>query len=362
MSKQPLDFKKMLNKYFHGNPKVWEFDRKETLGASETFQCLRKAWLEKFGEDNDHVRDEVDNDNWGAMERGNIIEDHFIVPAIEFGKPKYVKYKFAGQDNQKTIRKDKSSATPDGILTNLKKNALALYGIDDIESDCILTEFKSVDPRSNVVETKAVHFGQAQMQLGLIRDETKYKPMYCVVIYINASFLNDIKPYVVKFDPAIYKSGQMRANQIYSTDDPSTIKAEGKQNGSCEYCQWKMACSKISGDAFPENNEVDEIDQANIDQFDALVTKHEKLKNIVADYEKQRSEVNQEIRAQLSEKNFRRVTKPLNWRISYSWQKGRTSLDQKAMVAAGIDLNPFQKEGSGFDKLNITMIKDKNDE
>jgi hypothetical protein len=42
-----LDFHKLFEDFNTANQKVWEHDRSTTVGASEVFTCLRKAWFEK---------------------------------------------------------------------------------------------------------------------------------------------------------------------------------------------------------------------------------------------------------------------------------------------------------------------------
>src|ERR1017187_9791563 len=175
--------------------KKWKHDRTKTVGASEVGTCSRRVWFGKKSTDAD--KDHVDR--WGATERGNLIEMKLWAPAL---KKKYNgKLKFRG-DQQKSFIDGPLSATPDGLLL-APRDALKEHGIKDIEADCILLECKSIDPRVDLKEARHHHILQAQAQLGCVRAKTKYKPVYCVISYIDASFLDNITEFVVKFDPEI---------------------------------------------------------------------------------------------------------------------------------------------------------------
>jgi hypothetical protein len=74
-----LQFSKMFQAFSDANEKEWKYDRNASLGASEAFACLRKAFFKKFGyeADDEYVAD------WGAAKRGDLIENYFAVPAVQ---------------------------------------------------------------------------------------------------------------------------------------------------------------------------------------------------------------------------------------------------------------------------------------
>jgi hypothetical protein len=74
-----LQFSKMFEAFSEANEKEWKYDRNASLGASEAFACIRKAFFKKFGYEQD---DEYEAD-WGAAKRGDIIENYFAVPAVQ---------------------------------------------------------------------------------------------------------------------------------------------------------------------------------------------------------------------------------------------------------------------------------------
>ena len=107
----PLDFKEILNNYMVTNQKVWVHDRSKTLGASEVFGCIRKAFFTKTSA----PKDPDYKDSWGATERGNIIEDHFLVPAFQEHTPGDVEAIGLGDEQETLI---------DGLLSDRKSTRL----------------------------------------------------------------------------------------------------------------------------------------------------------------------------------------------------------------------------------------------
>ena len=118
-----------LNEYVETNKKVFSTDRSQTVGASEIGQCERKIAafkLEGTG-GSEIMRDPDYKDSWGARERGNLIENHLMVPAI---KAKYGELAQLTGQEQHSFVSDFLSCTPDCL-------------IDD--EPPFLIEFKSID-------------------------------------------------------------------------------------------------------------------------------------------------------------------------------------------------------------------------
>src|SRR5215831_19209067 len=186
--------KEALDAHAKDLERSFSHDRRRTVGASEIGLCARKvAWRkrEDGNEDAQFVQ------GWGSHVRGTIIERAFWYPAL---RSKYGdNLKFSGPDQQ-TFESGALSATPDGIVCNLPRDALMSLGIDDIESDCVLTECKTIDPRINLVEERAANHFQVQVQMGLVRLFTVYKPIYAVISYVDASFWDSVSEFPVKFD------------------------------------------------------------------------------------------------------------------------------------------------------------------
>lgn len=344
-----LDFDKIFDEYIAGDQKVWANDRNKTLGASEAFGCMRQAFFKKHG----FKEDPGYKNRWGAMRRGDLIENFHVVPAMEAALPKEYEL-LGGGDDQETLVKGLLSATPDGLIIDLPKHALEVYGIDDIESDCIVMEIKSIDPRVNLREEKAIHRGQVQAQMGLIREMSDFNPMYAVIMYIDASFLDDVEYFIVKFDQKAYNIANKRAAEIFKAKKPMNVKAEGLITGACEYCGYQEQCKKAIIAAIP-NSESDVEDKI-IKTMNAIIKKRNDLNQKHKDAEAAYKQANEEVKEFLRDNDVKRMVGD-NWRVSYSAVKGRTTYDHKAMIKDGMDLSSYEKVGAGYDKLTVTISK-----
>lgn len=356
-------FEDLYDEHIANNQKSWKQDRSLTVGASECFGCIRKTWFTKRGVKEFGVeKDESYEENWGAMERGNIIENHFIVPAIEDGLRRRGMDLIMAGDGQDTILDGIHSATLDGLVINAPRDALAYYGLEDIGTDCFVLEMKSFDPRLTLQHEKPVHRGQTQMQMGLVRETTDYKPEYAVLMYINASWLSDMRIFIVPYDDAVYRIGRERNEKVFGLDDPSMFATEGKLDGLCNYCPFQGACQKVTEARIPEarkaltKKQVEEQDTKFVDNLTPLVLE----RNAIAQRQKEDKllleAANEEIRqALIAEGTSRAVGE--NWKVTYTGQAGRKTLSKALMEADGIDPEKYMQEGGSFEKLTVTVTE-----
>lgn len=357
-------FTDLFDELIANNQKTWPQDRRLTVGASEAFSCIRKTWFTKRGHMFGIEKDTDYEENWGAMERGNIIENHHVVPAVVEGLKRRGMELIMCGEGQDTIFQGVTSATLDGLVINAPKDLLVAYGLDDIESDCIVLEMKSFDPRISITGPKPVHEGQTQMQMGLVREETEYQPEYAIVMYVNASWLDDIRCYVVKFDEVAFNAGRDRNNKVFETDDPAAFGMEGKLDGSCTYCQYKGACGAVTAARVPASRkpltkkEVDNQPDFLVNTLDPLVRKVEILRKNKKAAEKALEEGNEEVRQILIGSNQSRAVGQ-GWKANYSAIAGRKTLSKAMLEEAGLDPEDFMARGTGYEKLTITVDKSK---
>lgn len=353
-----IDFENMFDLFSDSAEKEWKYDRNESVGASEAFDCIRKTHYKKFPADYEpddgHVAD------WGAAKRGDIIENHFAVPATIASLPKGAKLLMAG-DDQDTLRIDRLSATPDGLAVNLPRDALKQLGIDDIESDSVVIEYKSFDPRANITQAKEIHAGQTQVQMGLIHELTEYRPEYAVVIYFNASWLSDIRPYVVKRDPKIYEAAVARSKQVFETVDAADLMAEGKISGACLLCEFTMECAYTTGESTPKAKK--KISDAEVvERLAVLAGRQKELSALSKDAEKDRKQVDEEIKELLRDNDTKGFTDE-QVSISLAWIAGKKSLDTLALTAAlqehGLNIEDYQRDGNGYERLTVKIKEPK---
>lgn len=345
--------------------KTWSHNRNESVGASEAFGCMRKSWFGKLGEKHGFIKDPTYKESWGAVRRGDVIENYQVVPAVRSGLTRRGLDLIMEGEDQKTIVHGLSSATLDGLIIDptgaqLPKDFLAYYGVDEIDEDSIVLEMKSFDPRINIVEEKAIHAGQTQMQMGLIRETTKYKPKYALIVYVNASWLDDIRVFLVPFDESIYQIGRQRAEKVFATTDPAMLMAEGKLDGMCAYCPFASSCTAVSVGRVPAGRkaltakEVNVQDQELIQKLDVLVHDLALKKGEKKRIEREVEEGNEAVRQLLiATSNSRAVG--ADWKASYTTVAGRKTLSKAKMEEAGLDPDDFMEQGTGYEKLTVTI-------
>lgn len=357
-----IDFKQLFDQWYATQGKVWKHDRSTTCGASEVFDCLRKLVFEKRHEEFGYIPDDTSEDSWGGMQRGNILEDHYVAPALISQLPTLgLQLLFAGQSNQETVVVGRNSSTPDGLITGIPNGPVTIqYGehkivLDDVQEGCIGLEIKSVDPRTNLFEEKAKHRGQSQVGLALIRETTEYKPRYWVILYIDASFIDKITPFVIEYDPEVMVAARTRADMVWTFKDAKAAPPEGKLDGGCDYCRWTKECGAATFSLYrgADNKPTGYTDVA----LEPLVRQYIMTKAEADDAAYAFEQAKQTLKDGMAELKVRRVNHP-EFSAVWSTVKGSKTLDQAALKKSGIDLSPYMKETNGYDKLVVTRKKD----
>lgn len=348
-----LDFAKIFADYVAATQKKWAHDRSKSVGASEAFGCLRATWFKKRGSEFGFTPDEDAKESWGATRRGDLIENYHVVPAVSGHLPTG-RLLYAGED-QETLFAGYNSATPDGIIAGLDRDALADYGIPDIKSDCIMLEIKSIDPRVNLRREKDIHRGQTQVQMGLVRETTDFRPHYAVILYIDASFFDDMDIFVVEFDPEVWSAGKLRAETVFTVSDPAEIMPEGKIGGDCEHCKFTSACALVTTGSIPKDR-AKELEQETIAEFEPLMAEYQEAQDAAKAAEKRFEEAKAAIKAQLLVADSKRV-KGKGWSVSWYSQNGRKTLDtEKLKEALGVEtLDDYTSVGDPFDVVRVTI-------
>lgn len=329
--------------------KTWAHDRTKSVGASEAFACIRRGWFAK------HRPELADaTSNWGVLERGNLIENHFAVPKLQgiFGEANCL---YMGGD-QETFHIAGSSATPDGLIINQPRDIFKDDGLPDIESDCFTSEIKSFDPRMNLREEKAIHRGQTIMQLGQIRTHTQYRPMFSALLYINASDLLDIRPFFVRWDEEVFKGGQARAEKIFNTKDVTKLFPEGKHTDQCRYCPFAKHCNAADIRVFPTHkSNYGDNERAFMRglalEYDAA-SKKEKQAKI------EKGEKADAIKMALTEMQSKGIEDD-DYKVTYSKMAGVKKTDEEALntflAKHGAHIDDFEIRGDEFTRLTVTI-------
>ena len=352
--------KEALDAHAASLQRAWSHDRSQTVGASEIGQCVRKTYFVKMEGDPKYgaERDPTYVDGWGAKLRGTMMENTFWAPAMKakFGD----QLLFSGPEQQSFVS-GFLSATPDGMIVGLQSDALKHRGVPSIPFETnfdgtIMAECKSADPRTNLEEAKPANIFQTHVQMGIVRETTIWRPTHSLLSYMDASFWDEVKEFVIPFDPDIYAVAKVRANQIMTAMSANDLEPEGYLSGGkdCENCPFTRACGVIRMSPPEYNAPVDPQFAAEIADYAREIATLEK--SVERDEVELRTK-KQALKDRLREKGVRKIPGIVSW----SGIKGRKSYDNKAIqaaaVAAGIDIEQFATKGDPTDRLTIAEAK-----
>ena len=350
---QNMIIKEALNLHAATLEKLWAHDRTQTIGASDIGQCARKTYWTKNEKDTKHnaPRDNDYHDGWGAKLRGTLMENEFWAPAMiaKYGD----KLLFAGKA-QRTFISSFLSATPDGLLTEQPRDVLKDLGVPDIDGDCLMVECKTIDPRANLHEAKPENVFQTQVQMGLVRELTPWKPNYSLLSYTDASFWDEVTEFVIPFDPKIFEVAKQRARQIMTATSFEQLKPEGWIAGGseCEYCPFTRACG-IARKYVPDQNVI--ADAPFVAQITDMAKAIRAFEDAIESNNTRMRDMQNDLRERLRGKGVRKIPNVVTW----TSVKGRKTYDASGMKAAliefGIDVEQFSKVGDPSDRLVITL-------
>ena len=329
---------------------VFEHDRTQTVGSSEIGLCARKIfWVKYAGTLRGVAEDEGFEHDWGARIRGTLMEKHFFVPAM---RAKYgYQLLFAG-DQQRTLQLGHLSSTPDGVLIDQKYDVLKHLGVRNIKADCILTESKTIDPRTNIVEAKEAHYFQTIVQLGLTRELTPYKPEYALVSYTDASFWSEVLEFPIQFDAPIYAAAKKRATTILTAKHGRNLPPEGYIAGGkeCSFCQFTTVCG-IERRGVPYGQR-EATPQFAAEMTDAVREANKiKLRNLKGEAELKKAEI--EIKNRLRAKGVRRIEDVVTWYELPAHLRFSGKAMKERLIELGEDIEVFGHMGEPSDRLTL---------
>lgn len=363
----PIDFRAGFNSAMAANQKVWAHDRSQTVGASEAASCWRQNYFKKRKPELADEAEEVDPE-WGHTERGNLIENEFVVPTLKhmFGEDRCL---FMGAEQQ-TFVDGRLSATPDGVVVDLPFNALENYDIPNIEGSDIATEVKSFGgdhaaPRKRkegdkvFYEARPKHVAQNIVQMGILQRKTNYQPKVGVVLYVNPVNLKDIRVATVRYDDKVYQHLKARAEAVFEPDkEAKDFPAEGQLTGDCKYCDFCNACSAVEIARNPNANvPTDKFDPATQQRLRELTATVATLRKEEKERDKAKKAVENELKNLLMELGTNRASGD-GWSTNLVQYKGRKSLDKERLVEDfDIDIEDYMIEGNPYYVLQAKADK-----
>jgi CRISPR/Cas system-associated exonuclease Cas4 (RecB family) len=344
---QPLDVVAAARSYLESAQTKFGHDRTKTVGSSEIGTCARKTAASKLSvpPDTEYAQ------NYGFTGRGNAVEDAFAAPMLKYmcesvgGKLMY-----AEQANQISLvaKGVPLSATPDGIATNMPRNSLAKYGVDDIGvSKAFAVEIKSIDPRYNKAKLpKASHTPQLTVAMGLVRRATDYKPDYGLLIYIDASDFTEIAAFVIPYSESAFNSLKKRAAKIMAATNWNEFMPEGKINGGgdCQYCQFAKQC--LGYLPYMPAEDRTEVDQKSVNAVMKAAKALKKVETSIDTLKQSERDAEAALIQQMTKAGTRFI-KTKAGTVVWKNTASQTRLDGQAMkaklVELGVDVSAYEK-------------------
>ena len=362
--RQPFDVKREITASVQSGQRAWAHDRSKTVGGSEVFRCHRWCFFKKRMPKRAELPENPDDISWGTAERGNVMETW----AVEQLK------KTLGQDacrymgdEQVTLIDDEAplSSTSDGLIIDQPRDFLKNYGVADLgaELNDIAAEIKTFDPRSGDLKTEARprNVGQNIVQMGLYQRKTNHKPYWGLLMYFNPGNLQDIRPFAVKYDDAVYKNAQRRATDVYDlTKTAKDFRAEGKFTNQCAHCEFTKVCNETDMAMYTDHIvKLKDIDPQQSKELEGLARSVAAARKRKKEAEREDKEQSEALRTMLAEIGTKKAgnLKTDGWSVSVYPQDGKMNIDKKAMEADGV-LEKYQKQGNPFLVMRVQADDD----
>lgn len=356
-----LDLHALVTAAVGATVKTWSgHDRRDTVGASEVGDCMRKVVYNKHGATPDASYEQ----DYGATERGNVIEAWIIdrmqqqLKALREAGTTDIELLFATDEGQKTLVAGAQSATPDGLFVS--KTGFMLPNGEQVTS--LYNEIKSKDPRpfDRLTAAEPNHIDQCIQGMDLLRRRTPHKPEWAVITYVNASFLSQRKQFFVRFDEGHAEALRARAHSILNDYDLDTLPdAEGRMyfdSKPCEYCPYKSICEGKRVADIPADEKP--VARGVADQIGTLAGDYKALGLEIEDLEADRKRIAEQINIELTKAGTRKVK--ADWGSVSVWSAHPpASYDMKKMREDGVDVDAYQRP-AGEPSLRVGVFLKKN--
>jgi len=311
----------------------WGFDRSKYLNASEAGRCIRAAWFSKRTADN--------YESNGYARRGHYVE-------------RYVADVLSHSNEWRLITHE----SPDGnILSNRDEELhlsstldMVLHGgppLNGTRPHLHPIEVKSFDPRSNTSRfPKQAHLDQLHLGMALLYGRGGFTVDTGHLLYVNASDFDDIHAFKIDLDLKILDRMASRAKRVLGMKKVDALDREGVKTKECRTCPFKEQC----GVDVPDDATTKRANRGS-GLHDALVD-YNAAKTAAEQADTAKTDASERIKAELRKRGTSEVTID-GYLIKIEEMKGRSTLDRKALTAAGIDPTKFEKTGKPFERLTV---------
>lgn len=312
------------------------FDRSKYLNASEALNCIRKQWYRH------HTPEaEIDEPKDRGYARRGAHGEKFVVDALRAANEPL---EMAGKDQwSMQDEKRKVSSTPDGYLA--------------YPTEWCGLEIKTIDPRTNRANLpRPAHVGQLQIAMALI-DQNIDRPDGVTLergylLYMDASNYYDVVDFEVAFDHTILDRMAKRASKVLRSKSDANLDREGKTQGGkeCKTCGFREICG-VDVKALGKGRKRANRGSA----FDDAATRYMEIKDEKERLDNEMEGLKEDMKLGLRRRSTVEA-KVGNISVTLQTVAGRTTLDKKAVKAAGIDLTPFEKRGADSERLTVKRI------
>ena len=316
----------------------WSFDRSKFLNASEAASCIRMQYYAK------HNPEKAWTPN-GFARRGSHAEAYMIESLQADGYE--ILYAL---DEQESVQSGQLSASPDGFLVG--RNGT-------FWDEAIYFETKTIDPRTNRANLpRERHLKQVEVGIEICdtvpRGDQDLPVVGGVILYMDASDFDRIDTFVIPRNPDVLKWADLRAKKVLGARKVTSMDREGKKNGDCKLCAFRLECLGEEADVVVETGAA----KANRgSKFDELVAEYGAAGEAEKAAKKVKDGLKEDILKELRKRNA--TTVPVgDWDVTLAKKAGSVGVDkaalQKLVADQKLDWTDYTKIGAPSEALTIS--------
>lgn len=329
--------------------KEWSHRREQYVSASQIGLCeMRQFFMAQRGP----VQiDDKRPDAWGVFARGDTGEEWVAgvfdrAQLAEHGGPR-LGLAFSGTGKHQVTVIDeinKLAATPDGIMW--------------LNSEPILLEIKTIDPRVSLNGPKPAHHRQVMFAMALMTRVHSIKPKRAVILYVDCSNYANVTAFDVPFDEVEGDALIDRAKRIHAAtlDD---LQPEGVFDGGneCKTCDFAAQCQAAQVDRVERAEASSDLPEDLVAALDDLAEQRQAAAQMESEAKRLKESATNQIRMAMDEQGVSFAQTP-GFAIRQSVIKGREACDWRQAIEDGVDLSDYVSLGNGYPRLTVRKVKD----